>query len=65
MLVVLGFYSIPSGQSAEARQCLASDLFACAGLTERLDERYDITCASCNGSERNDDPLAPVSTGAQ
>ena len=39
---MLGFYSVASGEQAPDRQCLPTDLFACAGLTERVDKTYDI-----------------------
>jgi hypothetical protein len=54
--VILAFYSVAGADPA--RQCLAADLFACAGLTERVDETYDITCASCTGSEPVRDPTS-------
>jgi hypothetical protein len=56
--VILAFYSVPGDGAEPARQCLPSDLFACAGLTERFDETYDITCASCTDSEPVRDPTS-------
>jgi len=58
--VVLGFYSVASGEQAPDRQCLPTDLFACAGLTERVDKTYDITCASCTDGAPERDPTSSV-----
>jgi len=50
--ILLAFHRVLEPEQAAVRQCLPEDLFACAGLTERPNETYDITCASCNGSRR-------------
>jgi hypothetical protein len=56
--VILAFYSVPASSTEGGRQCLPTDLFACAGLTERFDDTYDITCASCTESEPVRDPTS-------
>jgi hypothetical protein len=56
--VILSFHSVPASAVSPERQCLASDLFACAGLTERFDQSYDITCASCTGGPPQNDPTS-------
>ncbi len=55
------------GSGNSTGQCLADDLFACAGLTEVSEDVFDITCASCRkgppSAYQQESPFVPPCVG--